>query len=155
MGQIRAAVIGCGSMGSLHTRNSKFIPELDIVAFIDRIEHRAGKLFTETDDGEYWTTDLQRVLDDASIHAILIATGWQNRAHVNVAVAAAQAGKHIFIEKPMASNPDECDEIIEAVQASGVTLMANYCFRYAPLVLKAQEIVNQTRAGLVYTLDDR
>ena len=121
MEHIRAAVIGCGSMGNLHTHNSAYIPELSIVAFVDRIEHRAGKLFTEANDGEYWTTDLEKTLDDPSIHAILIATGWQNRAHVNVAVAAAQAGKHIFIEKPMASNPDECDEIVQAVQdADGV-----------------------------------
>jgi predicted dehydrogenase len=154
MERIRAAVVGCGGMGSLHTHNSRFIPELDVVAFVDRTEHRAGKLFADAEAGEYWTSSLDRVLEDASIHAVLIATGWQRRAHVNIAVAVAQAGKHIFIEKPMAADPAECDEIITAVRASGVTLMADYCLRYAPLVRKALEIVGAPRLSAVQCMDE-
>lgn len=154
MDSIRAAVVGCGGMGGLHTRNAQYIPELDIVAFVDRAEHRAGKLFTEAEKGEYWTPDLDRVLSDPSINAVMIATGWQRRAHVNIAVAAAQAGKHIFIEKPMAADPGECDEIVQAVQTAGITLMANYCFRYAPLVIKAREIVGTPRLTVVQCMDE-
>lgn len=154
MDHIRAAVIGCGGMGSLHTRNAQHIPGFEIVAFVDRVEHRAGKLFADAVHGEYWTTELDRVLNDASIHAVLISTGWHNRAHVNIAVAAAQAGKHIFIEKPMAANPSECDEIVEAVNTAHVTLMANYCFRYAPLILKAREIVGTPRLSVAQCMDE-
>lgn len=151
---VRAAVIGCGGMGSLHTHNSRFIRELDVVAFVDRTDHRAGKLYADAPAGEYWTTTLDRVLEDASIDAVLIATGWRNRAHVNIAVAAAQAGKHIFIEKPMAADPAECDEMVAAVQASGVILMADYCLRYAPLVRKAVEIVEVPQLSVVQCMDE-
>ena len=154
MDNIRAALVGCGSMGNLHTRNVQHIPELDIVAFVDRTEHRAGKLYTEAEAGEYWTTDLEKVLADPSIHALIITTGWRHRAHVDIAVAAAQAGKHIFIEKPMAANPAECDEIVQAVQASGITLMADYCFRYAPLVVKAREVVGTPHLSVVQCMDE-
>lgn len=153
MDVIRAAVIGCGGMGSLHTQNAEHIPQLQIVAFVDRMEQRAGKLYTDS-GGEYWTTDLDRVLNDRTIQAVLIATGWQRRAHVNIAVAAAQAGKHIFIEKPIAADPTECDEIVQAVHAGGVTLMANYCFRYAPLVAKAREIVGTPRLTVAQCVDE-
>ncbi|MBM3262077.1 MAG: Gfo/Idh/MocA family oxidoreductase [candidate division Zixibacteria bacterium] len=154
MERIRAAVVGCGGMGSLHTHNSRFIRELDVVAFVDRTEHRAGKLYADAPAGEYWTTGLDRVLEDASIDAVLIATGWRNRAHVNIAVAAANAGKHIFIEKPMAADPAECDEMVEAVRTTGVTLMADYCLRYAPLVRKALEIVETPRLSVVQCMDE-
>lgn len=153
MDTIRAAVVGCGGMGSLHTQNAQHIPQLKVVAFVDRNEQRAGKLYTDA-QGEYWTTDLDRVLNDPTIQAVLIATGWHRRAHVNIAVAAAQAGKHLFIEKPLAANPAECDEIVQAIRANGVTLMANYCFRYAPLVEKAREIVGTPRLTIVQCVDE-
>lgn len=154
MASIRAAVVGCGGMGNLHTHNSQFIAELDVVAFVDRTEHRAGKLYTDSPAGEYWTTSLDRALNDQSIDTVLIATGWRNRAHVNIAVAAAQAGKNIFIEKPMAADPQECDEIIQAVQAAGVTLMADYCLRYAPLVRKAVEVVERPYLSVLQCMDE-
>ena len=135
---INMALIGCGGMGRSHMRRARDVPELNFAAYVDVLEEAAAGACEEF-GGSYHTTDVETVWDDSDIDAVLIAT--HHDSHTPFAVQAAAAGKHIFLEKPMALTIEECLEIEEAVAKSGVKLMMGFKFRFAPLVAKVKEII--------------
>ena len=135
---IRMALIGCGGMGRSHLRRAGEVPQLDFVAYADAFEEAAASARQEY-GGRYHTTDVDRVWHDDGVDAVLIAT--HHDSHPRLAKQAAAAGKHIFLEKPMALTIEECLEIEEAVEKAGVKLMMGFKFRFAPLVAKVKEVV--------------
>ncbi len=137
---INMALIGCGGMGRSHMRRARDVPELNFAAYVDALEEVAASACREF-GGRYHTTDVETVWDDDDIDAVLIAT--HHDSHTPFAVQAAAAGKHIFLEKPMALTIEECLEIEEAVAVAGVKLMMGFKFRFAPLVAKVKEIIRK------------
>ena len=135
---INMALIGCGGMGRSHLRRARDVPELTFAAYVDALEEAAAGAYHEF-GGRYHTTDVETVWDDDKIDAVLIAT--HHDSHTPFAVQAAAAGKHIFLEKPMALTIEECLEIEEAVARAGVKLMMGFKFRFAPLVAKVKEVI--------------
>lgn len=135
---INMALIGCGGMGRSHMRRARDLPELNFAAYVDALEDAAASACHEF-GGRYHTTDVETVWDDDNIDAVLIAT--HHDSHTPFATQAAAAGKHIFLEKPMALTIEECLEIEEAVAAAGVKLMMGFKFRFAPLVAKVKEVI--------------
>jgi predicted dehydrogenase len=132
------ALIGCGGMGRLHLDQAPDIPEVEFVAYADVVEEAARRAL-HTYGGRYFTTDVDRIFGDDSIDAVLIAT--HHDTHRPFALCAAEAGKHIFLEKPMALTIEECLAIEEGVARAGVKLMMGFKFRFAPLVAKVKEVV--------------
>ena len=137
---INMALIGCGGMGRSHMRRARDVTELNFTAYVDVLEEEAAGALNEF-GGNYHTTDVETVWDDDSIDAVLIAT--HHDSHTPFAVQAAAAGKHIFLEKPMALTIEECLEIEEAVAKAGVKLMMGFKFRFAPLVAKVKEVIRK------------
>ncbi len=135
---INMALIGCGGMGRSHMRRARDVPGLNFEAYVDALEEAAAGAFHEF-GGRYHTTDVETVWDDDEIDAVLIAT--HHDSHTPFATQAAAAGKHIFLEKPMALTIEECLEIEEAVARAGVKLMMGFKFRFAPLVAKVKEVI--------------
>ena len=135
---INMALIGCGGMGRSHLRRARDVPALNFEAYVDALEEAAAGAFHEF-GGRYHTTDVEAVWDDDEIDAVLIAT--HHDSHTPFATQAAAAGKHIFLEKPMALTMEECLEIEEAVARAGVKLMMGFKFRFAPLVAKVKEVI--------------
>ena len=135
---INMALIGCGGMGRSHLRRARDVPELTFAAYVDALEEAAAGAYHDF-GGRYHTTDVEAVWDDDEIDAVLIAT--HHDSHTPFAVQAAAAGKHIFLEKPMALTIEECLEIEEAVARAGVKLMMGFKFRFAPLVAKVKEVI--------------
>lgn len=89
-------------------------------------------------------TDLDSLLQDPRLDAVIIAT--PDRLHASQVKAAAKAGKHILLEKPMATSLEECDEMISACEESGVTLAMAYHLRWH---VGHRQIHNQVRNGLI------
>ena len=135
---VNIALVGCGKMGRGHATRAKEIPELSFMAYVDVVEAAAQQACGDF-GGSYYTTEFDRVLMDDGIDAVLIAT--HHDSHAPLSIRAAQAGKHIFLEKPMALTIEECLSIEEAVERAGVKLMMGFKFRFAPLVAKVKEIV--------------
>jgi len=135
---VNMALIGCGGMGRSHLRRARDVPALNFEAYVDALEEAAAGAFHEF-GGRYHTTDVETVWDDDEIDAVLIAT--HHDSHTPFATQAAAAGKHIFLEKPMALTIEECLEIEEAVARAGVKLMMGFKFRFAPLVAKVKEVI--------------
>ena len=141
MAGMKAAVIGCGGMGSGHAAKAQDLG-LELVGFCDEIESSAARLRNTIGTG-YVTTDSGRIMRDDSIDLVIIAT--HHDAHHPLAVAAAQAGKHLLVEKPMCVTHAQAVDLAEEVEKAGVKLVVNCKFRIAPTVQQAREFIPRPR----------
>jgi len=140
--ELQAALIGCGSWGRQHAESAQALSGLRMAAFCDLREEQAAAYCAEF-GGEYATADAERVFADPSIEAVFIAT--THDTHMPLATAAARAGKHIFLEKPMAINAADARAIRDAVREAGVQLQMGFKFRFAPMVRRVREFLRQPR----------
>jgi predicted dehydrogenase len=138
MKTLRFGCIGCGGMGNLHTLNSKYIPGLDVVAFAD-VRKESAENFLAEFGGEYATDKAEDLFNDASLDGVFIITG--EKYHAALGIAAAEAGKHIFMEKPAAATVDEAIELERAVRKNKVKYLIGFCSRLAPMVNKAKTLI--------------
>lgn len=141
--KVRAGLIGCGAMGKSLATQLRAIEQAELVAVCDVADEAAKALATEL--GVWATNNLDELLMRDDVNAVLIAT--PPFLHAEQTVAAAQAGKHVFCEKPMALTLDECDHMIAACQASGVNLMVGHVLRYYPIHAKVKEVVDSGKLG--------
>lgn len=149
---IGIAVVGMGWMGEVHSRSYLQIPLLfpesglrpRLVVCADDVEHRAqagsAKLGFERS-----TTDWRGVVEDPDVEVISITT--PNYLHLEIARAAAEAGKHILCEKPVGRNPDETATIEAAARKAGVLSFVGYNYRWAPMVLHARQLIADGKLG--------
>ena len=98
-------------------------------------------------------TNFQKVVADKHLDAIVIAT--PVRFHYKMAKAALEAGKHTFIEKPMASTSAECDELNALAAKNGLTLMIGHTFLYSAPVRKIKDIVKSGDIGQIQYISSR
>jgi predicted dehydrogenase len=94
------------------------------------------------------TTRAEDIFEDAEVDAVLIATPIST--HHAVAMKTIRAGKHVFVEKPMATSVVECDEICAAADAAGVVLMVGHTFVYSPPVRSVKRIIDSGELGDIY-----
>jgi predicted dehydrogenase len=149
---IGIAVIGMGWMGAVHSRSYRQIgdrfteagvrPRLLICA--DDVPARAREA-QERFGFEKCTSDWRQVLVEPDVELINIAA--PNHLHRDIAVAAAQAGKHVFCEKPVGRGPEETAEIERAARATGVRTLVGYNYRWAPLVQYAHQLIQRGALG--------
>lgn len=135
---INLGVIGCGNMARNHMQNAVTMDGLRLHGYAD-IFPDAAKGFLNEFGGAYATADANEVLADDAIDAVLIST--HHDTHVTLGVAAAAAGKHILMEKPMSMTVPQCDAVVEAVEQAGVRLMTGFKLRFAPLIQETKRLV--------------
>jgi predicted dehydrogenase len=99
------------------------------------------------------TTDFEHLLNGAELDAVVIATPVQH--HHSLAKASLLAGKHVLIEKPMASSSTECEELIELAERKGLVLMVGHTFLYSAPVRKIVEIVEAGDLGEIRYINSR
>jgi predicted dehydrogenase len=149
---ISVGIIGCGYWGPLLVRNFRSLADCTLKAVCDtseaRLKHLKG-LYPDVD----CVTDYQRFINDPSLNAIVIAT--PVKYHYPLAKASLSAGKHTFIEKPMASSSAECEELIEIADSKGVVLMVDHTFLYSSPVQKIVEIVEAGDIGDIRYINSR
>jgi predicted dehydrogenase len=138
------AVVGAGLFGERHAQAYQRHPAAVFVAICDLDDSRARRL-AETYRAQRWTADLKSVLDDPSVHAVSVAT--PDHEHRAVAVAAAAAGKHILVEKPLATTVDDAEAIVAAAEAAGVTLMVDFHNRLNPPMVAARQAIECGEIG--------
>jgi predicted dehydrogenase len=152
MCQLKFAMIGCGALAKIHVECVHRTGQERFVAFCDVVAAAAESL-CHAADGLYATTDLGRVLSDANIAALYVCT--RHDSHAPIAMAAARAGKHILIEKPLALTLAECQAVDQAVRAAGVHLMPAFKLRYYPLIQKARAFIPQPQMLVGQMMDNR
>ena len=141
---IKVGVVGCGYWGPNLVRNFKSLSDCQLKMMCDTSEERLlhlKSLYPEVQRA----TNYEFMLNGVGLDAVVIATSvkW----HFSMAKASLQAGKHTFIEKPMASSSAECEELIELAEKKGLVLMTGHTFLYSPVVRKIKEIVEQGDIG--------
>jgi len=145
MKRVNVAVIGCGFIAEyVHIRNLLTIPEAKLTTICDIDKKKlsdVGAKFNVNDR----CNDLGEVLKKSDVDAVLICT--PTPTHAEVAMRAAEAGKHIFVEKPMSMSPSQDDMIIKAAEKHGVKLMVGYQMRFLPNHQKAKEIIRKDEIG--------
>jgi len=127
-GRLEVGVIGLGFMGATHARVWSQLPNSRLVAVADLNPEIGGPLAEEL--GCACHQDPAELLARGDIQAVSIVT--PDRGHVEPAVAAAQAGKHILLEKPMAHTAAAAEEIARAAADAGVRLMVAHVLRFDP-----------------------
>jgi prepilin-type processing-associated H-X9-DG protein len=139
-GTARFAVIGAGSFArAYHIPNLRKIPDCELVAIANSTGVKARQAAQEF-DAAYCTTDYREVLADKKIDAVLIST--RHHLHAEMALAAAESGKHIFVEKPLALNLEDCQKVCEAVAQAGVLLTVGFNRRFAPAVRELHQLLS-------------
>lgn len=144
---LNVALIGCGGIvRSVHLPNMMADPRLHVRAAVD-LDLDAARLVANTSGAEYWTDDVGRAIADPRVDLVFIAT--PHHTHASLCVQAARAGKHIFCEKPMGLDEEECLAVAEAVTTAGVTYAAGYNRAVAPFVLRTREILAPLQAPML------
>ena len=149
---IGIGVIGMGWMGTVHSRSYRQIPirfqDCDIqprlVICADEVEARAREAQTFL-GFERYATDWRQVIADPEVELVNITA--PNNMHLEIASAAAEAGKHIFCEKPVGRNPQETAAIEDAARRAGVLTCVGYNYRWTPLVQYARQLIEEGRLG--------
>jgi myo-inositol 2-dehydrogenase/D-chiro-inositol 1-dehydrogenase len=142
---VNLAVIGTGRMGSVHVRNvARLIPEANLVAVCD-IRLDVAHAVAEECGIRRVVEDYHELLADRDIEAMLIATSTDT--HASIMSDTAQAGKHIFCEKPLALDLASIDRALEAVQKAGVKLQVGFNRRYDKSFRRVREIVASGEIG--------
>lgn len=148
------AVIGSGLWGGLHARVYSESERARLVAVCDLDQARASEVGAKF--GAESCTELDKMLAREDIDAVSIVT--PDFAHVDIALAAIRAGKHVLVEKPLATNSADCHRIIDAAKSSGVKLMVDFHNRWSPPFCSAKTSIEQGELGSVrliyYRLND-
>lgn len=152
MSQLKIGLIGCGRLGRTHAACLAKIPDATLSAYVD-VEEAAAKAMFEEFGGDYATSDSNRVLRDDAIDAVYICT--RHDSHASLAIAAAEAGKHILIEKPLALTLGDCEAIAEAVDRAGVSMMPAFKMRFYPLIQEARAFIPQPQVLVGQMMDSR
>ena len=144
---VRVAVVGLGYWGPNLVRVLNELDCAEIVAICDTDEAKLSKV-TKRYPSVRGVAHFEDVLNDASVDAIAIATPIST--HFDLALAALDAGKHVFVEKPMASSLREAEMLVAAANATGLTLMPGHTFLYSPPVNAVYELVRSGELGEIY-----
>lgn len=142
---VRICMIGAGRVGKNHSRSlTGFVPGAQIVAIVDPVQEVLQATADEFAIEERFLT-LEEALEKASFDAVVITT--PTFTHKDLAVQSAAAGKHIFLEKPMALNLLECDDILSAADQHDVLLQLGFMRRFDPEFVAAAERIQAGEIG--------
>ena len=149
--KIRVAVVGIGGRGSWAARRLAEHAGYDLVALCDtnrwKLEHF---LSTEGLDGVMASTSIHQCLRDAEVDAVVVTT--HDGAHADVAVPALEAGKFVFVEKPLDITAQGCRAIVEADRAAGGRASVGMNLRLAPTYATVKRLVDAGAVGRVLTI---
>jgi UDP-N-acetyl-2-amino-2-deoxyglucuronate dehydrogenase len=136
-------IVGCGLISTFHARAIADVRGTKLVACFDTREAAAEKFAAENNCKAY--TNLDAMLADPKVSIVTIAT--PSGAHMQPAVAAARAGKHVIVEKPLEITLKKCDRIIDACAKAGVQLGAIFPSRFHNSSIKLKRAIEAGRFG--------
>ena len=153
--ELRIGLIGCGLMGRTHTNGYKrigdFFPELEYRPVLKAVcSRREDKVRAFADQWGYESieTDWNILIARDDIDAVDICT--PNNMHAEIAIAAAEAGKMVLCEKPLARTLAEALPMVDAIEKAGVKNMVWYNYRRVPAVTLAKQIIDSGKLGRIF-----
>ena len=147
---LRVGVIGAGRIGKLHTENlATRIPGATVAAIAD-VNLKAAQDLADSLQVPAAREDYHALLSDPAIDAVTICSSTDT--HAKIVVEAAQAGKHIFCEKPIDLGLDKIDAALTAVEKAGVKLQIGFNRRFDPNFRKIHNMVAEGKIGTLHVL---
>jgi predicted dehydrogenase len=141
------AVVGYGYWGPNLARNVAESPDMELKALCER-DAVAGASFSQRFPGVPVHTELDEVLGDDGIDAVLIAT--PPATHHALVKRSLEAGKHVLVEKPLATTSADALELVELADRQGLVLMPGHTFVYSPAVNTVRSLITDGVIGEVY-----
>lgn len=143
--RIGICLIGAGRAGMIHANNYKNkVNGAYMAAVVDAVEETAKAAADEL-GGIPFFTDYRSILKNDEIGAVVVVA--PTNLHRQIVVECANAGKHIFCEKPMAMNEEECEEMIRACEMNGVKLQIGFMRRHDESFIRAKEMLDAGAIG--------
>ena len=150
--RVRIAVIGLGWFGEIHCETIVGVPTLELVGLCTRNPARLQAMAEKFGVGKT-TTDYRELLADPEVDAVSVVTMWDQ--HTEPAVAALGAGKHVFLEKPMAHTVEDCRQILDAAEQSNGILQVGHICRFNPRYRMAKQQIEAGKVGRIVSLSSR
>lgn len=151
MKSLGIGVIGLGAIGGKHVGMLKNLREANIVGVSDLNQDLVNKTVAGTSIQGY--TDYRELLARPDLEAVIIAT--PDHLHKDITIEAAQAGKHILVEKPIATTVEDGEAMIAAAKAANVKLMVGFTLRFVPHYVQAREIIQSGKLGKIVSVYSR
>jgi len=151
MKKLKVAVIGIGFWGRNHVRVFQELPQTELVGICDVNTERVSALAKELKIEGY--TDSNQLLKREDLDAVSICT-WTT-AHAEEATRALNAGKHVLVEKPIASTVPEAKKIVKLAKKKGLHLMVGFIERFNPGVQRVKEAINEGKIGTLVSATAR
>ena len=153
--EIGVGMLGYAFMGKAHSNAYKKLPYMiypppavpRLIAICGRNEEAVAEAARRFGYEGYYT-DWRAMMEDDRIQ--LFDNGGPNSMHAEPCIAAAQAGKHVFCEKPLARNAEEARTMLEAVEKAGIKHMVAFNYRFVPAVRLAYDLITSGRLGQIY-----
>jgi UDP-N-acetyl-2-amino-2-deoxyglucuronate dehydrogenase len=142
--KLNFGIIGCGRIAYKHAEAIKKNVKANLLCVCDIIEERAAE-YKDKYGAEAHFTDYRKMLEYSGLDVVNICT--PSGMHAEMGIAAAQAGKHVIVEKPMALSLKDADDLIEACDESGVKLAVCFQNRFNPPVQKLRRALEEGRFG--------
>jgi UDP-N-acetylglucosamine 3-dehydrogenase len=146
MDSVRVAIVGLGIFGETHVATLKTLPQVDVVAVCDLREDRAAAMAAQYDIPRHFT-DCTDLLNAVPVDVVAVVTPEDN--HLGPSLAAMEAGKAVFIEKPIASTLADADHIVEAAKRSGSVVMVGHILRFDPRYTWGKEWIEAGKVGRI------
>ena len=145
MSSVNICMVGAGRVGKLHSGTiQQYVPNATVTVLVDPVEQILVETANQFGVDQRFTS-LEQAVDKAKFDAVVITT--PTFTHRDLAVFAGEAGKHVFLEKPMAMNLVECDEIIATTEEKGLVLQLGFMRRFDPEFLTAAERIHAGEIG--------
>jgi len=144
MDKVKYGVIGLGWFGGKHAEVLSQIPNIELYALCTRTESRLEELAKEFGVKKTFT-DYNEMLADPELEAVSITTMWDQ--HAAPTIAALEAGKNVFCEKPMASTREDCAAIVKAANAAKGKFMVGHIVRFNPRYAMAKREIAEGKVG--------
>ncbi|MHC5538311.1 Gfo/Idh/MocA family protein [Singulisphaera rosea] len=147
METVRVGLIGSGFISAIHYEAFRFVPGAEVIAVASPTEGRSARFAAERGIPHAFR-DVRELLDLKAVD--LVVLGLPNDRHCEVVVQAAEAGKHVVVEKPMAPSLAECDRMIAACEAAGVILGYAEELCFAPKYVRLKQLVDEGALGKIH-----
>jgi predicted dehydrogenase len=146
MNKVRWGLIGCGDIARKRVaRVLGDAPQSELVA-VSRAHEQLAESFAKEFGAKKWFAKWRDLIDDPEINAVYVAT--PVNLHAEQTIAAAEAGKHVLCEKPMALNLAECDRMLAACRANDVKLGIAYYRHFYPAVQRIKSLIESGEIGV-------
>lgn len=142
--KLGVAVLGLGRVGPAHVRVVSENPRVRLVAIADAVESKLAQA-AAGQPGCAALTDYRDALAREDVQAVVICL--PHWLHEQAAIDAVQAGKHVLIEKPLATSLEGCERIAEVVSKSNLTFTVGHTQHFYPIVAKTKQLLDEQRVG--------